>query len=63
MLAGQVIRTAGRRIGLRFEGLLDDARDRMVRRLYTEGIQNNAEGDLNAAAIAGRLLRRAFGRG
>ncbi len=63
MLAGHVIRTAGRRIGLRFEGLLDDARDRLVRRLYTEGIQNNAEGDLNAAAIASRLLRRAFGRG
>ncbi len=56
------MRIAGQHAGVRFEASAPEIRDRLICRLYTEGLENNAEATLAVGSITGILLQRAFGR-
>ncbi|MCH7808994.1 MAG: efflux RND transporter permease subunit [Chloroflexi bacterium] len=48
--------------GLRFDDVSAEGRDRLIRRLYTEGLQANVDNAAGARLITMKLLSRAFGR-
>ena len=56
------MRIAGQHVGVRFETSAPETRDRLICRLYTEGLENNAEATLAVGSITGILLQRAFGK-
>lgn len=60
-VACEVMRRQPDGIGVRFVALSEAMHDALVRRLYTEQITNNVEGELQPAKIAGALIHAAFG--
>jgi len=62
MLHAEVMRVWQSRVGLRFDDVNAEARDRLIRRLYTEGLQANVDNAAGAKLITMKLLSRAFGR-
>ena len=62
MLHAEVMRVWQSRVGLRFDDVSAEARDRLIRRLYTEGLQANVDNAAGAKLITMKLLSRAFGR-
>ncbi len=63
LIQADVIRVVNGGVGLRFDDMTPEARDRLIRRLYTEGLQANVEKSADAKEVAWKLIGRAFGRG
>jgi hypothetical protein len=57
----EITRRQPDRVGVRFVDLSEEAHDALVRRLYTEKVINNVEGELRPAKIAGALIHAALG--
>jgi hypothetical protein len=58
MLPSKVVRNRGGNVAVRFDELTGLHRQLLILRLYTEGLWNNAEGTLDASAIARQLAVR-----
>ena len=63
LIQADVIRVVNGRVGLRFDDMMSETRDRLIRRLYTEGLQANVDKSADAKEIAWKMIGRAFGRG
>jgi hypothetical protein len=61
VIDAEVARRRPHGIGVRFLDLPEATHDALVRRLYTEQLTNNVEGELKPAKIAGALIHAAFG--
>ena len=61
-IEAQVMRISGCQVGVRFDSFAPETRDRLICRLYTEGLENNAEATIALGSITGILLQRAFGK-
>lgn len=61
VLKARVVRQVAGGAGLHFEGLTRNARDRLIHRLYTEGLYNNATGKSPPSQVIPYVLGRAFG--
>jgi len=62
LVRGKVVRqVGGDRLGLQFDNMPERDRDRLIRRLYTEGIGYPQQMRVEGAALIQALLARAFG--
>lgn len=60
-LSGRVVRIMNGMAGVEFEHMDEAVRDRLIQRLYTQGL-SNASGAGTVIGVAQGLFRRAFGR-
>ncbi len=61
-LEAEVVRKGPGNIGAVFKNMPGIRRDALIRRLYTEGLYNNASGETDVEEVALGLLARTFGR-
>jgi len=62
-VSGRVVRAlGGNRFGVQYENLPDAIKDRLIRRLYTQGLGHAGPSQaIDAAALVRALFARAFG--
>jgi cellulose synthase (UDP-forming) len=61
VLDSVIVRRKGDGVAIRFQGLAGPTRDRLIQRLYTEGLHNNPSGAIAPSALLPLVIGRALG--